>query len=229
MTREEAKNIILGKSNEYGIYGKGDLTEALDMAIKALEQHPNIINASDIKQDDEWMQENEWDEIYKKETHENARKHTEPHECDCVSRQMAIDCFWDEEKLMRNALDIVKDIRNLPSVSPANAKDINVLATDCISRQAVLDCAYPYGYGLEPEGYRIDVEDVQNLPPVSPARPKGKWIDTGMICTNQQGYIIHQVLCSNCNGLAYFRKAFDNYVGANTCPNCGSYNGGEQK
>ncbi len=28
---------------------------------------PTLIKASDIKSDDEWMQENEWDEIYKKE------------------------------------------------------------------------------------------------------------------------------------------------------------------
>lgn len=27
-----------------------------------------IINASDIKPDDEWMQENKWDEIYKAES-----------------------------------------------------------------------------------------------------------------------------------------------------------------
>lgn len=28
---------------------------------------PKRINASDIQPDDEWMQENEWDEIYAKE------------------------------------------------------------------------------------------------------------------------------------------------------------------
>ena len=47
---------------------------------------------------------------------------------------------------------------------------------DCISRQAVLDNAYAYGNGLEPEGYCVNVEDIQALPPVTPLRPKGKWI-----------------------------------------------------
>ena len=31
---------------------------------------PKRINASDIKSDDEWMQENEWDEVYKAESEE---------------------------------------------------------------------------------------------------------------------------------------------------------------
>lgn len=31
---------------------------------------PKRINASDIQPDDEWMQENEWDEIYEKESEE---------------------------------------------------------------------------------------------------------------------------------------------------------------
>ena len=39
---------------------------------------------------------------------------------------------------------------------------------DCISRQAVLDNAYAYGNGLEPEGYCVNVEDIQALPPVTP-------------------------------------------------------------
>jgi len=39
---------------------------------------------------------------------------------------------------------------------------------DLISRQAVLDKAYAYGNGLEPEGYCVNVEDIQALPPVTP-------------------------------------------------------------
>lgn len=42
---------------------------------------------------------------------------------------------------------------------------------DAISRQAVLDKAYAYGNGLEPEGYCVDVDDIQALPPVTP-QPK---------------------------------------------------------
>lgn len=37
---------------------------------------------------------------------------------------------------------------------------------DFISRQAALDKAYAYGYGLEPEGFCVEVEDIQALPSV---------------------------------------------------------------
>ena len=42
---------------------------------------------------------------------------------------------------------------------------------DCISRQMVLDNAYAYGNGLEPDGYCVNVEDIQALPPVTPQEP----------------------------------------------------------
>lgn len=44
---------------------------------------------------------------------------------------------------------------------------------DTISRQAVLDNAYAYGNGLEPEGYCVNIEDIQALPSVAPTP---KWI-----------------------------------------------------
>lgn len=44
---------------------------------------------------------------------------------------------------------------------------------DAVSRQAVLDKAYAYGNGLEPEGYCVEVEDIQALPSVVPTRKKG--------------------------------------------------------
>lgn len=39
---------------------------------------------------------------------------------------------------------------------------------DLIDRQAVLDMAYAYGNGLEPEGYCVNVEDIQALPSAQP-------------------------------------------------------------
>ena len=39
---------------------------------------------------------------------------------------------------------------------------------DVISRQAVLDMAYAYGNGWEPEGYCVNVEDIQALPSAQP-------------------------------------------------------------
>jgi hypothetical protein len=53
---------------------------------------------------------------------------------------------------------------------------------------------------------------------------KGKWIDTREICSNARGQIVHEVICSECNGISYFRSMGNKYIGANFCPNCGSKN-----
>ena len=53
-------------------------------------------------------------------------------------------------------------------------------------------------------------------------RKKGKWIDTKEISTNRKGQIIHEVICSECNGISYFRGMDGKYIGANLCPNCGA-------
>lgn len=37
---------------------------------------------------------------------------------DTISRQAAIDCFWTKERYFRDALDVIKDIRRLPSAQP---------------------------------------------------------------------------------------------------------------
>ena len=50
----------------------------------------------------------------------------------------------------------------------------NDLGVDCISRQAVLEHAYAYGNGLEPDGYCVNVEDIQALPLVTPQEPCDK-------------------------------------------------------
>lgn len=47
---------------------------------------------------------------------------------------------------------------------------------DAVSRQAMLDNAYAYGNGLEPDGYCVDVEDILALPAVAPTRNKGHWL-----------------------------------------------------
>lgn len=41
--------------------------EEAEVIIKALENNIKVINADDIPIDDEWMQEDKWDEIYKRE------------------------------------------------------------------------------------------------------------------------------------------------------------------
>ncbi len=98
---------------------------------------------------------------------------------------------------------------------------------DCVSRQAVLDMATT----IQTDDYNgneamevVDVDDVRALPPVTPERETGKWIDTGEISTNRRGQIVHEVICSECNGISYFRSMGNKYIGANLCPNCGSRN-----
>lgn len=87
---------------------------------------------------------------------------------------------------------------------------------DCVSRQAALDESYAYGYGLEPEGYCVDVEDILALPPVTPTRKKGKWV----------GDEIYPI-CSECNCniieeyISYSDYA-EMYKPMKYCPNCGA-------
>ena len=64
-------------------------------------------------------------------------------------------------------------------------------------------------------------EDVTHAP------KKGKWIDTDVTLLNRQGYIVHEVICSECNGISYFRGIDGKYIGANLCPNCGAEMKGE--
>ena len=81
-------------------------------------------------------------------------------------------------------------------------------AEDCISREAVLENAYAYGNGLEPEGYCVNVEDIQALPPVTPQEPrKGHWI-----------WCVGSHKCSNCEEYTCFsHEKLLRY-----CPNCGA-------
>lgn len=75
-----------------------------------------------------------------------------------------------------------------------------------------------------PDGYCVNVEDIQALPSVTPTRKTGKWIDTGETSINRRGQIVHEVICSECNGISYFRSMGNKYIGASLCPNCGSRN-----
>lgn len=59
--------------------------------------------------------------------------------------------------------EVVKMLYSFPSAQPEPCED-------AVSREAVLDKAYAYGNGLEPDGFCVDVEDIQALPPVTPKR-----------------------------------------------------------
>jgi hypothetical protein len=75
--------------------------------------------------------------------------------------------------------DLTKNKSEIPTSSDLSSgtrknskkleKDFGEL--DCISRQAVLEQAYAYGNGLEPDGYCVNVEDIQALPSVTPQEP----------------------------------------------------------
>ena len=96
---------------------------------------------------------------------------------------------------------------------------------DAISRRAVLDTLDKMDSVLDEdrtvETYKELLAACYNdLPSVTPARKKGKWIDTTEISTNKRGQIVHEVICSECNGISYFRSMGNKYIGANLCPNC---------
>ena len=88
---------------------------------------------------------------------------------------------------------------------------------DTVSREAVKE--------LFQEGSVMEMYyflGIDKLPSVTPARKKGKWIDADATILNRQGYLVHEVICSECNGISYFRSMGNKYIGANYCPNCGA-------
>lgn len=101
---------------------------------------------------------------------------------------------------------------------------------DAISRQAVLAIAGDSCLDLDDyEDAKEFCDEINELPPVKPAHKKGKWIDTTEISTNKRGQIVHEVICSECNGISYFRGMDGKYIGANFCPNCGAEMESEEK
>lgn len=100
---------------------------------------------------------------------------------------------------------------------------------DVISRQAVLDNAYAYGNGLEPEGYCVNVEDIQALLPVTPTQKTGHWkweedwtpsTPAGPAECNYAGWI-----CSECEESPDEYTDWDDPDEKPTykcCPNCGA-------
>ena len=91
---------------------------------------------------------------------------------------------------------------------------------DCISRQAAIDALTEYGNG---RAVFISVGEavirIEQLPPIQPKR--GRWISADAIFGGVPFY------CSECG-----ENTRDTVMGKprwNFCPNCGSYNGGENE
>ena len=83
---------------------------------------------------------------------------------------------------------------------------------DCISRAYIAPIIEELEYDQIDNDYVLSLlSDIKNAPSVNPQRPKGKWIKT-------EG----SFKCSEC-------LIFPEYIRTlNYCPNCGSYNGGEE-
>ena len=91
---------------------------------------------------------------------------------------------------------------------------------DKLSEKAIDDIKHTVFCGDEQVPYCFDIDSVEEV--TDQTRKKGKWIDTKEISTNRKGQIVHEVICSECNGISYFRGMDDKYIGANLCPNCGA-------
>lgn len=101
------------------------------------------------------------------------------------------------------------------------AKDTNVPINDCISRQAAIKAICICDVDNEPCSVPCgEIQALIDLPSVQPERKKGKW---------KRAYLDHEAMgerpsvlyCSICNQCIAYPT--------NYCPNCGSYNGGENE
>ena len=91
--------------------------------------------------------------------------------------------------------------------------------SDLISRQDAIEAICDeimsrFDVGIT-EGYELVEDALSGLPAVEPETKKGKWLMNG----ERYGHMYWR--CSQCG------EEVD-YIGANFCPNCGSYNGGEE-
>ena len=126
--------------------------------------------------------------------------------------------------------DVGEDIGRLPSAQFATDTNVGTklgtnlaqLGTDCISRQTVLNAIDEIsrevddGDGFDYEKWR---EYFCELPSAEPKR--GKWIKSG-----RWGRVYK---CNQCGNFLDFDGVNAGRGSTNFCPNCGSYNGGENE
>ena len=143
---------------------------------------------------------------------------------DLISRQKAKDAIdmaldhidhvpsWVYDNLL-NALNEV------PSVKPTHSTPSNALgALDCVDRKAMLDILSQYPFEKVVNCLSI----LKELPSVQPERKTGQWIcqaDDDIWNCSECDYEIDGTGCID--PLEYLKTY-------KFCPNCGSYNGGEQ-
>ena len=68
------------------------------------------------------------------------------------------------------------------------------------------------------------LDTINKAPSATPAQKMGEWIETGYSLRNGHYGRLYECVCSECRGLAYFRKGSLNHalVGAKCCPCCGA-------
>jgi len=138
---------------------------------------------------------------------------------DLISRQAAIDelvkmlsdCFYADEEV----LDAVETtLKELPSAEPEIMLES---ASDLIDRQTVIDMVKGWNLNQHIMNEEDALDDVKELPSAESRRKNGKWNQIISIPNDIYG----RYYCSECgkegNPFWYF------------CPNCGSYNGGEEE
>ena len=116
--------------------------------------------------DCKWNETTETCEQYE-EDEERTEKRTETHECDCISRQAAIDLIaYSSDDLNDNEQNwnMQEEFRKLPSVQPEFATDTNVPNNDCISRQASIDALTHKWDGMVTSVFNV----LKELPSVQP-------------------------------------------------------------
>lgn len=93
-------------------------------------------------------------------------------------------------------------------------KDINVPATDAISRQAVDDAIYDYSRSCD-VNYQQIMEFIEKIPSVTPQPKTGHWIQTGAE-ELPFGVTIPELTCSTCGWSSALM------IPRNYCPKCGT-------
>ena len=196
-----------------------DYKDALQTAIKALEQQPY---------------DNNWRFYY---DHGYAQAKRDLSCEDCISRQAVLNKLnrlieverlqgTDEMGYGRERISayesMIFEINSkylYPSVNPQEPCE------NCISREAVLDALHLEGRPTKRFDYFIAVKsDIIALPPVTPKEKTGHWIDEADDIDAQ--FDRHEYKCSVCGRIANY------YVGGNECwwdiykpnfcPNCGA-------
>lgn len=131
----------------------------------------------------------------------------------CMKCEVSGKCCDENCPIQYDAGNMGEIIENLEEISKILEREP---CEDAVSRKVVLDMMQMR------MGAKELYKAVYDLPSVTPARKKGKWIDTDATILNRQGYLVHEVICSECNSISYFRTMGNKYIGANYCPNCGT-------